>query len=98
MDLKGIAAALEADVAYRARREEGARQQEDMAGIERMVREAETRIARELSEAMFPPFIGPPEKPKPVPWRTRLRWRWYAVREWLAVKVLRVDIPDGDDW
>ena len=68
--------------------------------IDQRIREAERAMAARLYEDMFPPFIGPMDKPRPILLSTRLRWRWYGVREWIAVHVLRVDIheDEGDEW
>jgi hypothetical protein len=71
----------------------------DVEALEARLRDAEREMAARLNEAIFAtPVWWPPAKPVPVPWRTRLGWRWYAVREWVAAKVLRVDVGrDGED-
>jgi hypothetical protein len=66
---------------------------------------AEREMAARLNEALFFPPGGPYFVPAPVPptprWRTALRrlgWRWYAMREWIAVHVLRVEVAGDEEW
>lgn len=68
----------------------------NLDAIEERIRKAEREMGRIINEQLCPPFIGPPEKPHPIPLTTRLRWHWYAIRERLAVYVLRVDIHEVD--
>lgn len=35
------------------------------------------------------------EKFRPT-WKTKIRWRWYRARVWVARKVLRVDMGDDE--
>ena len=70
---------------------------------------AETRIDAamratddHIAQGIFytpPVFLGR-EWPKPShwAWRTKLRWKWLTAREWLAEKVLRVDLHQERDY
>jgi hypothetical protein len=61
------------------------------------VRMAQAFYNAAATELVFKRFMGPPSPPLPW-WRRRLNrlsWRWYDLRVWIAVHVLRVDI--GDD-
>lgn len=67
-----------------------------VALCEERIRAAEQRIMLELANQIF--AVGPDtrfehyvERPWRIFWR-RLGWRWYAIREWIAEHVLRVDI------
>jgi hypothetical protein len=66
--------------------------------IDAMMKTAADHIAQEIFYSP-PVFLGR-EWPKPShwAWRTKMRWKWLAAREWLAEKVLRVDIHQGRDY
>jgi hypothetical protein len=72
--------------------------------IEARIRDAERRIGDEVSAIIFQSTPGDSVVPMPSEprWRAALRrvwWRWYGVREWIARKVLRVDIPEEtNEW
>lgn len=65
--------------------------------IAKRIRDAEAAMSAALAAEVFRIPEGPPPPPVPVPWRLRLRWWWYGVREWIAVKVLRVEIRGGSE-
>jgi hypothetical protein len=80
----------------------------DTKGREQFIDKLEERIdamhnsaVARLSEGIFysPPVYFGREWPKPShwKWRAKFRWWWRDAREWLAVKVLRVDIYQGSD-
>ena len=72
----------------------------DLDILEQRMAAAEATMVRTLSEHLF--RVGPEtyweQKTRPVvsAWR-RLGYWWYGVREWIAVNVLRIDIPSEDD-
>ena len=71
----------------------------DISAIENRIADAERRLSFELAKGLFPMYEGPREPPLKATWRVRLillRWKWYAVREWIAVHLLRVEVRSDD--
>jgi hypothetical protein len=67
------------------------------------LRRAEREMTARLNEAIFlspgPYYVPPPVVPTPR-WRMALRrlgWRWYALREWIAAHVLRVEVASEEE-
>lgn len=67
---------------------------DEIADLERRIETARDEMSRRVAECLFAPSVhaGSEAVVLHIPWRTRVAWRWYAVREWIAVHVLRVDV------
>lgn len=73
----------------------------DSEGIEAKMREAERRLLAQMAEDMYRGMVWPLRSlPPPSQWEmfwTRVGWRWFDLRCWIAKHILRV-LPRDDDW
>jgi hypothetical protein len=79
-----------------AHQEEGKRKFLD--ALETSIQIQQDRVAAHLTEIVWAPrpwWYGEPIKG--FVWPVWVRWWWRSVREWIAVKILRVDIYQQDD-
>lgn len=65
-----------------------------IAEVQARIDEATQECARRLAEAMYPLATGTYVRPAPIPWSRRLAGWWYGVREWIAVKLLRIEVRE----